>query len=169
MTAKTSTCVLLAAALIAFSASADIHVRFVEGAPKDRFEIVNQSSCAVVATEVVIDLGSSAAGLVFDVTGNGAGVEVFQPFEFESGADALVRRPVVSDGDRQVVLSIRRLSPAARISFTIDVDDTLGPRGITVSGSEIEGATVRVESGQRKAIGRFSSEGRAAVTMPACM
>lgn len=169
MTAKISQYVLVAAALVAFPASAEINVRFIEGAPKDRFEIVNQSSCAVVATEVLIDLGSSAGGLFFDVTGDGAGIEVFQPLEFESGADALVRVPAVSDGDRQVILSIRRLSPAARISFSIDVDDTVEPRGITVSGSEIEGATVRVESGQRKGFGRFSSEGRAAVTMPACM
>ena len=62
---------LLSSALTCAAAStaADIGVRFIEGAPKDRFEITNLGKCALVATDVVIDLRGSAAGLVFDVTG----------------------------------------------------------------------------------------------------
>mgnify|MGYP006174835655 CR=1 FL=1 len=147
----------------AASAAADIGVRFIEGAPKDRFEITNLGKCALVATDVVIDLRGSAAGLVFDVTGAGAGVEVFQPFELVSGADALASPSRVADGDRQITLSVRRLAPAGRIAFTIDVDDTVGPRGITVSDSEIEGAVVRVSAAGAGSTGRFSRQGEALV------
>ena len=161
---------LLSSALTCAAAStaADIGVRFIEGAPKDRFEITNLGACAVVATDVVIDLRGSAAGLVFDVTGAGAGVEVFQPFELVSGADALASPSRVADGDRQITLSVRRLAPAGRIAFTIDVDDTVGPRGITVSDSEIEGAVVRVSAAGAGSTGRFSRQGEALVKTPAC-
>lgn len=165
---KSSRCVVASTALFACCACADMAVLFTEGAPKDRFELVNRSSCALQATEVVIDLGSSSAGLVFDVTGSGAGVEVFQPLEFVAGADALVSMPTVKDGDRKLLLSIRKLAPAARIVFTIDVDDTAGPRGITISGSELEGATVRIGSGRSQSVGRFSREGGVVVSTPAC-
>ncbi|MDM7941383.1 MAG: hypothetical protein QUV35_02025 [Hydrogenophaga sp.] len=159
---------IAAMGLAALPAAAAVGVRFVEGAPKDRFEITNRAACALRDTEVVIDLRPSAAGLVFDVTALGAGVEVFQPLEIVAGADALASVSSVVDGDRQVVLSIRRLAPAARIAFTIDVDDTLGPRGITVSGSEIEGAVVRVNTAGATASGRFSNNGEAVVPTPGC-
>ncbi len=158
----------IAMGLAAGPVSAAIGVRFIEGAPKDRFEITNQSACAVMATEIVIDLSASAAGLVFDVTGTGAGVEVFQPFELVAGAEALAAQPKVVDGDQQIVLSIRRLAPEKRVAFTIDVDDTIGPRGITVSGSEIEGAVVRVNSSGTTHAGRFSSLAQAVVKAPTC-
>ena len=149
-------------------AFADIGVRFSESAPKDSFEITNLAECDLVATEVVVDLGTSAGGLIFDVTGTGAGVEVFQPFELIAGADALTNLPEIGDGDRQVVLPIRRLAPGKRIAFTIDVDDTIGPRGIMVSGSEIEGAEVRVKAAGTTVVGRFSRQGEAVVKTPPC-
>jgi len=158
-------CLAAATALASGPAAADFAVRFIEGAPKDRFEIVNRAACVRTATDLVIDLRPSAAGLVFDVTGSGAGVEVFQPFELVAGADALVQRPQVGDGDTRVTLSVRRLAPGARIAFTIDVDDTLGPRGITVAGSEIEGALVRVSAGGQTRAARFSSAGEALVKL----
>lgn len=158
-------CVLAVATLPAL---ASVSVRFVESAPKDRFDIVNTSACAIVSTDVVIDLGGSAAGLIFDTTNTGAGVDVFQPFELVAGADALASHSRVADGDRQVTLSIRRLAPAARIAFTIDVDDTAGPRGITIAGSEIEGATVRVTTAGTTRSARFSSAGEAVVAPAAC-
>ena len=161
-----STVLAVALGLAAVPACADIGVRFIEGAPKDRFEITNLAACAVVTTEVAIDLGASAAGPVFDVTGEGVGVEVFQPFELVAGADALASLPAVVDGDRQVVLSIRRLAPGIRIAFTIDVDDTISPRGITVSGSEIEGAVLRVNVAGTTSSGRFSRQGEALVQRP---
>ena len=164
----TSTLLAIALGLAALPAFASIGVSFTESAPKDRFEITNLATCDVVATDVVIDLGASAAGLIFDVTGAGAGVEVFQPFELVAGADALAAVPKVADGDTQVVLSIRRLAPGKRIAFTIDVDDTIGPRGIMVSGSEIQGAVVRVAAAGTSTSGRFSSQGKAVVQTPPC-
>ena len=61
---------------------ADITVRFDEGAPKDRFSITNQGACPLGEVAVTLDLGASAAGLIFDVTSLGAGVSVFQPLKW---------------------------------------------------------------------------------------
>jgi hypothetical protein len=158
----------IAMGLAAGPVSAAIGVRFIARALKDRFEITNQAACAVAAAEIVIDLSASTAGLVFDVTGTGAGVEEFQPFELVAGAEALSTQPKVVDGDQQIVLSIRRLAPGKRVAFTIDVDDTIGPRGITVSGSEIEGAVVRMKTSGTTSAGRFSSLAEAVVQTPAC-
>ncbi len=163
-----STILTIALGLSALPAIANVGVRFIESAPKDRFEITNLATCDLVATDVVVDLGTSAAGLIFDVTRTGAGVEVFQPFELVAGADALVNLPKVADGDRQVVLPIRRLAAGKSIAFTIDVDDTISPRGIMVSGSEIEGAEVRVNAAGTQASGRFSRQGEAVVKTPPC-
>ena len=63
------------------TAAADIAVRFVESAPKDRFIIENLGDCALTAAGLTLDMAGSAGGLIFDVTGSGAGVEVFQPFD----------------------------------------------------------------------------------------
>lgn len=126
-------CALLAAPSIA---SADLRVSFVEGAPKDRFEIKNTGACARAGSSVLLDLSTSAAGLIFDVTDQGAGVEVFQPLEIVAGAEALVTTPAVQDGQNQIQFDIASLSPGQAIGFTIDVDDTRGTRAITVSRSE---------------------------------
>ena len=123
-------------------AVADLRVSFIEGAPKDRFEIVNIGACALAGSSVLLDLSTSAAGLIFDVTDQGAGVEVFQPLEIVAGAEALVATPAVQDGQNQIQFDIASLSPGQAIGFTIDVDDTRGTRAITVSRSEIEGAQV---------------------------
>lgn len=160
-------CALLLS-VIALPSHADILVRFIEGAPKDRFDITNQRACALEQTDVVIDLSGSAAGLLFDVTGQGAGVDVFQPFELVAGADAVASHTAVRDGDRQVTLKVSRLGPGASIAFTVDVDDTVDARGITIAGSEIQGAVVRVGRQGSYASGAFSREGTARVTMPAC-
>ena len=78
---------VLCLSLIAMPAAADIRVDFIEGAPKDRFEIANTATCALGAVEVVIDLSGSAGALVFDTEEAGQGVEVFQPFALVDGAD----------------------------------------------------------------------------------
>ena len=43
-------------------------------------------------------------------------------------------------------LDLASLTPDAPVAFTIDVDDTMGAREITVARSEILGATVIVEN-----------------------
>lgn len=155
-------------AMLAAPAWASIDVRFIEGAPKDRFEITHRGACTLSDVRLVIDLAPSAAGLIFDTTATGAGVDVFQPFELVEGADALTSHTPVNDGDRQVELSVKRLAPGTRIAFTVDVDDTLGPRGITIAGSEIQGAAVRVLASGFTATGRFSAQGDGQAATPPC-
>jgi hypothetical protein len=159
----------LALLLFAGPAAAEIRVRFTEGALKDQFEITNIGTCALKQTAVTIDLSGSAAGLIFDVTGAGAGVQVFQPFQLVKGADALSGLPTISDGDTRVSLAIRSLAPGAQIVFTIDVDDTLDQRGIIVAGSEIEGTIVQLASKGTTASGRFTRQAEAIVKTPPCV
>ncbi|MCF6445146.1 aggregation factor core [Nereida sp. MMG025] len=138
--------------------AADVAVLFVEGAPKDRFEI--STDCSVTNSDLMIDLAGSAAGLIFDTTSTGVGVEVFQPLEFVSGQSALSKVPQVRDGDTQITLALSALAQDAALSFTIDVDDTLGnsDRGqIIVTGSEIAGARITM-NGQSA---MFDETGRA--------
>ncbi len=154
--------------LLATPALADIRVDFDEGAPKDRFTILNTGDCALNGATVTVDLGGSAGKLIFDVTGSGAGIEVFQPFEAVSGADLLTALPAVGDGDTALSLALRSLAPGDRVTFTIDVDDTTSGYGIMVSGSEITGASVRVDAGGTISEGRFGRDAVARVTMAPC-
>lgn len=141
------------ALLLTSVAQANIEVRFSEGAPKDRFTISNQGKCSLKNLTVDLDLSKSQGKLIFDVTGAGAGVEVFQPFEVTEGKLKLASGTRVKDGDSGMSLSIESLKPSQRVSFTIDVDDTL-PNGalgmIRVAGSEIKGGTVSVKAGNLK-------------------
>jgi len=149
-------------------ALADVGVRFIEGAPKDRFELTNLSTCALNSATVTVDLRPSVAGLIFDVTAEGAGVDVFQPFELVAGTAAVVSHSPVKDGDQHLVLRIRELRPGAMVAFTVDVDDTAGPRGITVTGSEMMSAVVRVETAGASSAAAFSAQGSTRVQTPAC-
>lgn len=132
-------------------ASDGLVARFIEGAPKDRFVFENTSKCDLKSAKITLDLSGSSAGLIFDVTGSGAGVEVFQPLEIVSGASVLRAIPELRDGDSRVELQIAGLAKGDAISFTIDVDDTLGGRETIVDTSEIVGATVTLQtSGQTR-------------------
>ena len=156
----------LCAILSTSAAWADIVAEFDEGAPKDSFSITNSGACPVIATSVLLDLGSSDAGLIFDVTGSGAGVEVFQPLRFVAGQGALEELPQVRDGDSALRLRIARLEPGDAIVFTIDVDDTKGRQAIMISGAEIEGARIVIEGTGAEA--RFAADARARVPHDAC-
>lgn len=158
----------LALPFTAVVGQADLHVRFVEGAPKDRFEITNHGACAISSSTITLDLTTSQGALIFDVTSNGAGVEVFQPFEIVAGRDALVTLPTIVDGQSTVELPISALDTGASIAFTIDVDDTLGAREITVTGSEISGATVQLVGADARQTAAFDTEAKAQVTGPTC-
>lgn len=147
---------------------ADIEVRFVEGAPKDTFIVVNVGSCEVASATVSIDLSASSGRLIFDVTEDGAGVEVYQPLEFVRGAESLRQRPSVTDGQDQLDLQIASLAAGYGIAFTIDVDDTVGQREITVSGSEIEGAIVSYSSRTENQEAAFSSDATASMALMGC-
>lgn len=140
---------------LATSASADITTTFKEGAPKDRFTFTNTGDCALGETKITLDLTGTRGKLVFDVTSSGAGVEVFQPFELVSGASNVTSAPRVSDGDKTLTLSLSALPKGAAVAFTIDVDDTIGAREITVTGSEISGAKVMVETADLQSLAIF--------------
>ncbi len=162
---------ILAATLGLFTATslqAGVQIRFIEGAPKDRFVLTNVGTCEVEASTLKIDLSRSAGRLVFDVTEKGAGVEVFQPLEFVEGTDALRRVPSVVDGQDTIELEIASLAAGDRLAFTIDVDDTIGQREITVTGSEIEGATVSYSDAEETSTATFSSEALVNVTTKDC-
>lgn len=155
------------AAILTSSAFADVEARFIESAPKDRFVFDNTGACALTDITIVLDLSQSAAGLIFDTTATGAGVEVFQPFELVRGADLVPSAPVVVDGQSSVTLTVPTFPKGAQIAFTVDVDDTLPASAlgqIRVSGSEIKGAVLRVGSAE----GRFDNTGATVVATPAC-
>ncbi|CAD0184645.1 hypothetical protein RUESEDTHA_01527 [Ruegeria sp. THAF57] len=154
--------------LVASSLQAGVQIRFIEGAPKDRFVLTNVGTCQVEASNVKIDLSQSAGRLIFDVTEKGAGVEVFQPLEFVEGADALRQLPSVVDGQNTIELEIASLAAGDTLAFTIDVDDTIGQREITVTGSEIEGATVSYTDADKTSTATFSSEALVNVTTKDC-
>ena len=158
------TCLLVATTAV----QADLRVRFIEGAPKDKFVFENVGDCPVSDTTVLLDLSTARGKLIFDVTSQGAGVEVFQPFELVEGRDALVTLPTVRDGQASVELEIASLDPSAAIAFTIDVDDTLGQREITVSGTEIEGATVYYANAKREKRVLFNASADALLAVAGC-
>jgi hypothetical protein len=147
---------------------ANLAVSFDEGAPKDRFTFANTGSCTITNAQVLLDLSTSKSGLIFDVTGKGAGVEVFQPMEMTAGAQALRGVPEVKDGDNQIKLDIGELKAGQSIAFTIDVDDTAGVREITVSGSEIAGAKVRFFQDGTSKTAVFAPNARTTVQLMDC-
>jgi hypothetical protein len=143
-------------------AQADLSVSFIEGAPKDRFVVSSATdACAEMPLTVTINLDGSAGALVFDVTDQGAGVEVFQPFQLVAGADTVSTLPEVADGDTSVTLALVGLTAGKDVAFTIDVDDTINAREITVTDSEIEGATVEVLQGTEGAQAVFGENATA--------
>jgi len=158
-----------ATAFTATTAHADLDVRFIEGAPKDRFVISSATGlCADEAAAITVDLGPSAGKLIFDVTDAGAGVEVFQPFELVTGGEQVIEAPEVADGDTRVTLLVSDLAPGAEVAFTIDVDDTINAREITVSRSEITGAMAMLAVGGVEVTGTFDESARAKVPWSGC-
>lgn len=165
--------VFCALALMAAPAAADVAVQFTEGAPKDSFRIMNTSACPTGPIDVTIDLGASAAGLIFDTTGSGAGVEVFQPFELTAGSAQVTSVSEITDGDSQAVLRLSDIPAKGTVAFTIDVDDTLPVSSngqIMVSGAEIEGARIAVKTASTPGSdATFDSSGRATAAWEACV
>lgn len=149
-------------------ALADLTVAFDEGAPKDRFTFSNNGDCNIEAAKLTLDLSGSKSGLIFDVTSKGAGVEVFQPLELVSGQDSLNLVPSVKDGDAIIRFDIKNLRAGENISFTIDVDDTMGGREITVSGSEIAGAKVSLQSNGETVTSSFDETAKTALKLSGC-
>lgn len=150
--------------------SAEVSVRFIESAPKDRFIIENTSSCSFDNVLFTVDLSETAGQLIFDTTASGAGVEVFQPFETVAGQLELVSSNDVNDGDTGLTVRIADLQPGSRAGFSIDVDDTLTSSElgmIRVTDSEISGGLVRIEHADQPAVtATFDSDSNALLSIP---
>lgn len=146
--------------LAAQAATACVHgvsLVFTEGAPRDRFEIRNDSSPGQRVQRLTLDLAGSAGRLIFDTVEGGTGVEVFQPFRVESGEARLSKTPVVQDGSDRLELNFAQFEPGQRFVFSIDVDDRLPASDlgqIRVSGSEMAGALLSVLVGPTGGAGR---------------
>ncbi len=162
-----TSCVALA--LCASPVLADLTVSFRDGAPKDRFVLEYTGTCALDTALVTIDVGTAPAGLIFDTTASGQGVKVFQPFELVSGADQLRTVPQIRDGDTQIALDIGPMMAGASLAFTIDVDDTTSTRQITVNGSEMAGATLRVVHAEQTESAVFDASGNATLKLDGCL
>lgn len=158
------------------AAYADVRVLFQEGTPKDRFEIRNTGICSLGPMTVTLDLAESSGGLFFDISAEGPGVEVFEPFELVQGAALVRESPEVEDGGRSIELRLIGLSPRQEVAFTIDVDDTLARSALgrpQVTGSEIKGARVAVDfdgrsPGAPKALAHFTSDAVAVLPIANC-
>ena len=141
----------------------DVSLVFRESAPRDLFEIRNDSSKGQGIHRLKLDLAGSAGRLVFDTVAGGTGVEVFQPFRAEAGEALLTESPTVQDGSDRLALAFDRFDAGQRFQFSIDVDDRLTASDlgqIRVSGREMEGAMFTVVIG---ATGEPGSERRARV------
>ena len=166
-------CSLLLVALAATPALADIRVSFVDSSP-DQITIRNRSGCALGPFELTIDLGRSAAGLIFDTSGTGAGYAAFAPLEVVSGAEQLLGISAVTDGDSRLRLELDFLDSGASLVLAVDVDDTstesAGGR-TTIAGSEIAGAVAEAQlgAGGPSYPGVFGVDGVAIVPLEACI
>jgi hypothetical protein len=135
----------------------DVTFTFTESAPRDRFEIRNDSSAGQPIQRARLELNGSAGRLFFDTAQGGAGVDVFQPFQVDSGEARLATVPVVKDGSDRIDLAFERFEPSQRFQFSIDVDDRLGDSDMgptRVSGRELEGALLTVVVGPAGVSGR---------------
>lgn len=150
-------------AVLPLAAEAEINLQFQEGAPKDRFVIEN-NLCSLSDVVLTIDLSTAPSGLVFDVTGEGAGVEVYQPVELEAGFAALTE---VTDGDQRLEIRMDDFALGDAITVSADLDDTLenSPLGqIRVADSEIAGVTVSVTTPGGMGSTLIDAASRAALT-----
>ncbi|APE43778.1 hypothetical protein BOO69_10410 [Sulfitobacter alexandrii] len=162
---RTATCLLL---LWAGAAQADLSLRFVEGAPKDRFVLTNDGTCPLAEATLTLDIGAAPAGLLFDTTPGGAGVDVHQPFDVIEGRGALLGVPELADGDTVLTLNLAGLPPEGVVSFTVDVDDSGTGRPETITGSEIAGAVVTLVLGETTLEMAFSDQAVAVIPIAPC-
>ena len=143
--------------------SADISVAFYESAPKDRFVIKNDL-CTLDEAVIIIDLATAPAGLIFDVTASGAGVEVFQPVRVEGNPTL---DPLVLDGDQKLEVRLPSFGRNQELIITADIDDTLENSDlgqIRVSGAEIAGTRAAIISENGAVWGAMDERGKTTLT-----
>ena len=160
--------VLLAAA----PATAELRVSYVDSSP-DWITVLNTSGCDLGPFELTIDLGASPAGLIFDVSGAGAGFAGYAPLAVVDGGDQVLSVTAVTDGDSRLVLELDFLAGNGTVRVAIDVDDTspaseLGPT--IISPAEITGATAHVSRGGATPLSAsFGPDGVAILPLEACI
>jgi hypothetical protein len=156
---------ILTIVLIACASSAaanGLTVQFADGAPKDSITFHNDG-CPLTDATIVLDLRETPAGLIFDVTAAGAGVEVFQPVETVAGDVAI---SPVADGGQVLHLFVPSFANGETIRLTADLDDTTSNRQITVNGSEMAGARVSVAYASTSKTAAFDTQGTAFLSLP---
>ncbi len=146
----------------------NIHARFVEGAPRDRFVIENKSTASLEIASLELDLRPSLGRLIFDTENGGDGVEVFQLFRTETGDATLDAQPTIKDGDDRMALAFTSFGAGQRYQFSIDVDDRLKNSDlgqIRVSGGEMQGAElIAAATNGSRYRGVFDGNNRARLT-----
>lgn len=117
---------------------------FIEGAPRDRFDLISHAEAPWQVSRVEIVLEGSAGALIFDTAEGGPGRLVSQPFQTGAGEAVLAEVPTLADGARRLVLRFETFEGGQRFGFTTDLDDTSpsGAIGTTIAGAEIAGASV---------------------------
>ena len=159
---------LAMAGQFASPAYADLKAKFDEGAPKDRFTFTNTGNCSITGAVIKLDLSTSDAGLIFDTTASGKGVEVFQPLEIVSGATSIVDMTNPRDGDNSLEIRVGELPAQKSIAFTVDIDDTLGKSETVVSDLEISGTSVEMIIGSTVLRGSFETTPQTILSTPEC-
>jgi hypothetical protein len=159
--------------LAAAPARAELGLSFVDSSP-DRITIQNRSGCDLGAFELVVDLGASPAGLIFDTSGEGAGFAAFAPLEIISGADQVRGLGALMDGDTRLAIELDFLAGKGTVALAVDVDDTslASELGRTiVSPAEIAGATahIRRPGGAPPLSATFGPDGTATLPLEACI
>ncbi|MEM7614736.1 MAG: aggregation factor core [Pseudomonadota bacterium] len=164
--------ILAALTLTAGAATADVAVSFREGAPVDRFFLENTGDCDLGQVTVTFDLSTSAAGLIFDVTAAGAGVEVYQPVVMLTEGNVSYNLSPVTDGMQLVAVELSNFDQGMRIGMSADVDDTLAESAlgqIRVAGSEIAGAQVILNTPDGEVTAAFDTAAQAVLPTPPCV
>lgn len=162
--------------LSATTASADIRVTYTDSSPTDHFTVQNVSGCLLYKGELTIDFSTSLGQLVFDIDRNGWGGDgyrsnsrVHQPLTIVGG-DAFVKNITdVKDGDNKVTIEFINFKHGDRIHFNVDVDDTSGTYHPSVSGLEIQGASLNVITPTGENDGAFDANAVAETDRTSCI
>ncbi len=157
---KSFAVVLMSAGVAQAADCTGASLRFVESAPRDRFELVIGADALQA---VSVDLRGSQGRLIFDTASGGTGVKVFQPLRDEGGVTA----GDVTDGVEMLQVVLKDGQVGACAAFSIDVDDRLTGSDlgqIRVTGGEMAGATALFELAEGQTVKAvFDAENRARV------
>ncbi len=152
--------------LLPAAASAEVHVFFREGAPRDRIVIENAGACPLGALSFTLDFTTSLGGVHFDMPRNARGPE--DALRVIRGAEFVEEMPQPPRGATDLSFSLSSLPAEEGVSFNFDVDDRMevGAGALyTIRGPEIEGAAISAGG----ATARFDAAGEAVLPLSACL